>query len=218
MKSQPLFFPGAAMAIAGNPSQWADFFPDWLLPNLLLVIVDSWRQFPKPASDDREVPITRRFLRVLRQNQELRRLPFTIDREIWLDNSADQNARIDLRFMHGYRYAVYLAFECKRLNVSFPSGKRSGADEYVLRGMARFVTQQYSAGLRDGGMIGYVMDGNCDGAIGAIEAILKQHLRTLATSDTRLRRSAILRDNPLARETEHTLPHGIFTIHHLFLP
>ena len=55
---------------------------------------------------------------------------------------------------------LYLAYECKRLNVRGSGGPRSQATEYVKDGVARFVTEQYSAGLPLGCMLGYVEDGD----------------------------------------------------------
>lgn len=54
---------------------------------------------------------------------------------------------------------VYLAYECKRLNVRVSAGTRSRATEYVQNGVHRFVTGQYAAGLPFGCMLGYVHDG-----------------------------------------------------------
>lgn len=54
---------------------------------------------------------------------------------------------------------VYVAYECKRLNVRVTAGTRSRATEYVQNGVHRFVTGQYAAGLPFGCMLGYVHDG-----------------------------------------------------------
>lgn len=55
---------------------------------------------------------------------------------------------------------TYLAYECKRLNVSNGQTTASLATLYVKDGMTRFVTEQYAEGMPVGGMLGYVMDGN----------------------------------------------------------
>jgi len=57
---------------------------------------------------------------------------------------------------------IYLACECKRLNVSYKTKVRALANEYVNEGLMRFVTGQYSNGLPLAMMLGYVMDAKTD--------------------------------------------------------
>ena len=57
----------------------------------------------------------------------------------------------------------YLAYECKRLNVTRRDGTyRALAQEYVDEGVMRYVTEQYAEDLPTGCMFGYVMDGDLD--------------------------------------------------------
>lgn len=207
------------MAISGSPTQWADFFPEELIPDVFILVVSSWDEVDKPPTDEHEVSITERFLPVLRRNRGLRELPFVVDREIWLDDEgAEEHARLDLRFLHGYREDVYLALECKRLNVTYDSGFRSKASEYVHKGMRRFVDQKYARGLRHGGMIGYVMDGNVEAAVSAIEAQLAKHRKVLLLPVPRLRLSSLVPGKRNIRETVHHRKRTVFCLHHLFLP
>lgn len=53
---------------------------------------------------------------------------------------------------------VYLACECKRLNVPYASGTRGLVGPYVDDGLMRFVSGQYSNGLPLAMMLGYVMN------------------------------------------------------------
>lgn len=55
---------------------------------------------------------------------------------------------------------VYLAYECKRLNVPYRTGVQSLCVPYVEEGLMRFVTGQYANSLPMAMMIGYVMNGN----------------------------------------------------------
>ena len=74
----------------------------------------------------------------------------------------------------GYDRSIYLAYECKKLNVRHTDGiRRSQADRYVGKdGMMRFVTEKYAKDLPIGCMLGYVMDGDlqwaCEKVIAAI--------------------------------------------------
>lgn len=68
--------------------------------------------------------------------------------------------KIDLAVLLDWERERYLAYECKRLNVT-RGGKRSSlAMEYVANGMMRFMTEQYAEQLPVGCMLGYVMDGD----------------------------------------------------------
>lgn len=62
----------------------------------------------------------------------------------------------------GYGRNIYLAYECKRLNVRGADGaRRSQAGDYVGKnGMMRFIEGKYARYLPVGCMLGYVMDGD----------------------------------------------------------
>ena len=61
----------------------------------------------------------------------------------------------------GQDWEHYLAYECKRLNVTGRDGaRRSLARQYINDGVVRFVTEQYAGNLPTGCMFGYVMDGD----------------------------------------------------------
>lgn len=67
-------------------------------------------------------------------------------------------SKIDFVLTIGDDEEVYLACECKRLNVPYKAKTRALAHEYVRDGLTRFVTGQYSNGLPLAMMLGYVMD------------------------------------------------------------
>lgn len=69
-------------------------------------------------------------------------------------------SKIDFVLTIGDDEDVYLACECKRLNVPYKTKTRALAHEYVRDGLTRFVTGQYANGLPLAMMIGYVMDAN----------------------------------------------------------
>ena len=74
----------------------------------------------------------------------------------------------------------YLAYECKRLNVTRSGSTRSLATQYVLEGVTRFVSQQYAADLPLGCMLGYVMDGNVKTARRKVRAAMAGHCKDVA--------------------------------------
>ena len=65
---------------------------------------------------------------------------------------------------------TYLAYECKRLNERRDDGRRSLARKYVMNGLSRFVTGQYSENLPVGCMLGYVLDGDVVYAASSVRA------------------------------------------------
>jgi hypothetical protein len=68
------------------------------------------------------------------------------------------SGKIDFVLTIGDDEDVYLACECKRLNVPYKTKIRALAHEYVRDGLTRFVTGQYANGLPLAMMLGYVMD------------------------------------------------------------
>jgi hypothetical protein len=209
------------MVIIGDSSPWADTFPDYLIPQILDLVVSAWEVFSKPKIDDHEVPITKRFRATLRQQKKLVRLPVMIDREVPEDDleSGTEKGRIDLRFTAGCREDVYFSFECKRLNVISKDGKReSKAKDYVVDGMMRYITSQYASELICGGMIGYIMNGDSKTAIKAVDSQVNKLCKELRISPpSGLCQSSLIPNHPQIKETTHILPRQ-FVIHHVFLP
>lgn len=209
--------------LVGDPELWSDTFPAELVPRVLDLITDTWTTFDKPGPADLEVPTTRRFKHALKQAKDFSRLPVRLERESAEDDSqtGEELGRIDLKFLPAVsaREEVYLAFECKRLNVAANGGRRSLAPEYVTEGMMRFVTGQYAGAVQHGGMIGYVLDGRRDDAIGLVGQNIASRATELGMNSpagldpSRLRPAA---DH--VRETNHALRLSRpLTLHHVFL-
>jgi hypothetical protein len=68
-------------------------------------------------------------------------------------------------------------------------------------------------------MIGYVLDGESDGVIGAVgQNIASRRTELRMSASASLERSALHPDNPLSRQTDHALSvQRQFRIHHIFL-
>ncbi len=207
------------MATDGNLNVWASTFPVSLVPQIIRLVLDSWKNFK--TSQTGEVIITQEFFVVLDSNQEASKLPFLIDLEIILPNKTGtkQQGRLDLRFIHGYSRKVYFSIECKRLRFNFPSGFDSLANKYVTEGMFRYFNGQYAPGLDKGGMLGYVMDGNVTEAVKDVtKAINNKRSAMYMSPDKTLCNSSILSSRQV-KETIHNYgPTGQFAIYHIFLP
>lgn len=207
----------------GDVDAWAEVFPDELVPKIVDLVWDTWVAFPKPDRDEREVPITRRFKCALKRAKDYIRLPVRIEREPAEDDpETDQElGRIDMKFSPAGSALeqVYFAFECKRLNATENGTSRPRASEYVAEGMLRFVTGQYAGAMRNGGMIGYVLDGDCVNAIRLVGQNVVGNRSTLCMpADGTLGVSSLRGGNALIRETAHNLGRDEqFRLHHLFL-
>lgn len=210
------------MAFGGETAEWSDLFPDGLIPEVLKAILKCWDLVPRQLPNEHEVPITRRLREELRKEKNCRRLPFTV----WPESSetdpitGKEVGRIDLRFLHGHREEVYLAFECKRLRIRGSGGGiQSNTSDYVGEdGMMRHLSGKYSSGLKDSGMIGYVMDGKVSEAKQAIrQALVKGAQRLWLLSGTGLEPSSCLAMDLRLAETQHECPDRLLRMHHVFL-
>jgi hypothetical protein len=83
--------------------------------------------------------------------------------------------KIDLAVLLDWERERYVAYECKRLNVTHNGNRSSLATTYVKDGMMRFMTEQYAEGLPVGCMLGYVLDGDVPFAVGRLHKAIKGH-------------------------------------------
>lgn len=210
------------MAIAGVPEEWVDLI-DPMVPVILNLVIESWEELPPPASDETEDNITMALCRALKQSRTARGLMFQIHTQlVELDPMPGEDlGRLDIAFVPLVpREDIYFCLESKRLNVVKDGQRRAYASEYVTKGMLRFVSGQYAKCVRHGGMLGYVLDGNVDGARENVQANIQQHYSALCMEKPgALEPSAALPDRPGARETTHKRAHEshLFRIHHLFV-
>jgi hypothetical protein len=209
--------------MVGDPRLWQLLFPDALIPQILDLVWETWQRFDKPAEDEREVSITRRFKRALKQEKDYRLLPLRIEREPAEDDpvTGDALGRIDLKLYpaESALEEVYFAFECKRLYARVSGAVRALASEYVSEGMMRFVEGRYASRMQNGGMIGYVLDGNSERARRQVAAaVAASAAKLLLTPGTGLDASLLRPANADILLTSHVGPRaGGFRLHHVFL-
>lgn len=209
---------------SGNSREWKkDLFPEEFIPDILELIIVSWKTFKKPDRFDHEVPISKAFREKIRVEKNLRDdLPFHIWRELpTVNTQSKDDGRIDICFVFTgtLREDIYFAFECKRLRIPYASGLDTNNSDYVGdQGMMCFVTGKYSESVMNAGMIGYVMDGKTEEAIISLEKLIKSKIADLRlVKDTGLELSSIITGSKNVRETRHNLIERNFTIHHIFL-
>ena len=186
------------MNSVGTPDDWIDLI-DSLVPDILKLIISTWEQMPAPGGDALEDPTTEDLSRWLRRNRDASLLPFQIHVqmvELGADAGDDQG-RMDIVFLPLVpREDIYFCLECKRLNVVHEKTVRSYASEYLTFGMTRFIEGKYAAQVRNGGMLGYVLDDNVAKAIQNVSRLIKKrHEQLRMQSPGEMTRSSILPDD-----------------------
>lgn len=210
------------MNIIGTPDEWVNLI-DTLVPDVLGLILSTWKTMPPLEPDAREDPTTEDLCRRLRQNRDSSSLPFRIDIQmVELEPQAGEDqGRMDIAFSPPVpREDIYFCLECKRLNVAQNDGSiRPYTAEYIQHGMFRFTRGQYSKKVRHGGMLAYVLDGNVTKAMENVSSIIKKKFKELGmTAPGEMTVSSTRPSECGLRETNHSRRHSLelFRIHHLF--
>ena len=161
--------------LVGDPQKWTARFRTLDVRFLERVIAVWPRCLATLPGNPDEDTITINLVAVLSNDLEARRLfhhlayqhePFGYKD----DGRAYSKGKIDMALLLDRERERYLAYECKRLNVTLNGALRSLATPYVKDGVARFVTEKYAANLPLGCMLGYVMDGNVTTARAKVQA------------------------------------------------
>jgi hypothetical protein len=100
------------------------------------------------------------------------------------DESVHLSSNVDFVLTIGDSEDVYLACECKRLNVTYKSGMRGLVGEYVDDGLMRFISGQYSNGLPLAMMLGYVMNARLDRARRGLRRAMTARTTTINLKST----------------------------------
>ena len=129
-------------------------------------VVSVWQQClaelcAQPLEDD----ITMKLVKVLRKDAEIASEFYLIayqhvPLEELVGGTVKSLGAVDMAVILSQDQDIYLAYECKRLNVVYDGGRQSLASRYVRCGLMRFVENRYSQNLPVGCMLGYVMDGD----------------------------------------------------------
>ena len=136
-----------------------------------------WRQaIAHLPPSSREDEITKALVDKLSTDAEARST-FYVDYQFY----TTVTLHVDMAAIVNHDRTMYLAYECKRLNVTGADGaRRSQASAYVGDdGVMCFVTEKYAEGLPIGCMIGYVMDGDLDSAYSRIRAVMTKERRAV---------------------------------------
>ena len=207
----------------GVPDDWLDLIAS-LVPEILQLVWSTWQTMPRLARNALEDPTTEDLCRRLRNSRSAAELPLRIDiqmTELGKSATADQG-RMDIVFSPLLpTEQIYFCLECKRLNVMKSGSTRSYATEYVVHGMARFITGKYAPRVQQGGMLGYVLDGDVEGAMHRVSLAIRARWDELGMRSPGLMLACSIRKgDPMARETRHCrgAAKRDFVIHHVFVP
>lgn len=214
------------MSIKGAGDKWAGVIEDQA-PEILKLVIAAWKRIPPGEPDEKEDDITKRLCLALQRSRTARKLMFYVHPQVVEMNpeTGEEFGRMDIAFYPMNqawvpRENIYFCLECKRLNVIKNGEPRGYWSEYVILGMGRFVSGQYSRAVRHGAMIGYVRDGDVASAINHIEQNIKGRCKELAmNASDGFVANKFLPGIATAKETHHRRPRDqyVFRLHHLFM-
>lgn len=171
--------------LEGSPSAWLENFRN-LGEQMSVAIEAAWPLCirplqPKKDSFTHEDHVTEHLVNALRRTKKV---PGRIIYQYVLlvedtEGNVSLTSSIDFVLTVGDDEGVYLAYECKRLNVPYPKGVKNLCVPYVEDGLMRFVTGQYSNGLPMAMMIGYVMNGDNGRARQGLRRVMEKRKATI---------------------------------------
>ncbi|MBA4368851.1 MAG: hypothetical protein C0403_14585 [Desulfobacterium sp.] len=198
-------------------------FPKGYIPVILVSIFQAGETLRKKTLNEIENRLTRRLCIKMNQLPIFRDGPLSLHpQQELLSSDPDEDmpeGYIDILVSCGNGGSeVYFAIEAKRLRVRSTKGKMdAGNDDYVNKGMMRFVTGQYAPFMMTGAMLGYVYDGDIKNACSGISGYVDSKKRELKIMPPeKLIKSSMSRDNDIY-ETRHDLQNRVFTLYHIFL-
>jgi len=196
--------------LAGNSASWGKRLIT-LEERFLNRVAVSWPECmallePQPEEDQ----ITMNLVSLLMKDQIVRQICHYVEYQFepfgyTIDGTAFSKGKIDMAVKLDQEREWYLAYECKRLNVVYGTGRQSLATPYVKEGMARYITEQYAEHMPVGGMLGYVLDADIVFASKRVTAAITKHGAMNLLSGP----SALSAVNGVRRfTTTHSRPHG----------
>lgn len=132
------------------------------------------------GSQPDEDTITINLVELLSKDSVIRRICHWVEYQFepfgTLPNGAKfSKGKIDIAVLLDWERERYVAYECKRLNVTQGGRRNSLATRYVTQGMMRFMTEQYAEALPVGCMLGYVLDGDLAFASSQVASAITGH-------------------------------------------
>lgn len=174
--------------IQGNADRWRDTMLD-IDEDFLVAVLSVWGKCRAGfGTDSHEDRISENLVLLLKRRRR-GRIPYRViyqpsEVEAGDDGRAVVTGRHDLHLVFDLSDDdASLIYECKRLNVVKDGKRKTLATEYVQDGMMRFVRCQYAPRVRQGGMLGYVMDGELGVAATKLDVAIEHHRGSLKLMD-----------------------------------
>ncbi len=207
--------------LAGSPDEWLAHFRG-LGEQMSEAIEAAWPICIGPLQAKKgamthEDHITKHLVKALRRTKKTPgRIEYQHDL-LFEDayGNVSQPSSIDFVLTVGADEDVYLAYECKLLNVSYGARVRNLCVPYVEEGLMRFVSGQYSNGLPMAMMIGYVMNGNNATARRGLRRVMKLRTTALRLTAEQDRHSTAGRSTRFMSTHECGPGHNMHVEHHL---
>lgn len=147
---------------------------------------------------------------------ELRLKDYLFDREVPEDKTLGRTD-IKIQTLNTFQdTAAYFIIECKRLDTKSKNRKKGLNNEYVEKGIVRFVSGKYSSHYKVNGMIGFVVEAmDIAENVDAISTLLKDKLKTNQGLDYH----ELVSDFEFSYRSTHNLVNGEteIAIYHLML-
>ena len=207
---------------------WIPLFPEDEVPFILESVLRCSAILRKKHDTEREDQLSNRLRWLIRRDVVFRQSGMIVDREapVFDDSSVSENpiGRIDFRFLSALRQTDadwHFVVEAKRLHVTFKKARwKSLVSEYTTgpQGMMCFIDRRYARELTEGAMLGYVFDGKTTKARDSVSAsIAANPVKLKCVTASRVVPSKLSLAHPDISATIHNLPHGLFTVYHLFV-
>lgn len=165
----------------GDLSQWIKNFES-VEQKFTAKLVSKWPECRnKLNSRSEEDDITNNLIQILWKDPDVRRLGYIEAQYVPLIPTGNKGAvtatgYIDIALIIDDDRDMYIAYECKRLNVMHKGKRSSLATPYVKEGLYRFLQAQYSQTLPIACMLGYVMDGQVQYALNKVLTSIMIHV------------------------------------------
>jgi hypothetical protein len=211
--------------VVANHTNAGGWLPNGFVGELLPFVLNTWSSFELPIRIVEEPNITALFKKRLKKRikDDPENDWFVMLETSDYDDLGVEISRTDIRVLPPGKKDEDYAFvlECKRLNITHPSGKFArNAGKYTDDGMMRFVNGVYSRGLREGGMMGFVMDSDIPAARQAIlNAISTREEKLKLRTGSGYLPCALLPAKSAHGETQHVFGKSrTFVLYHLLVP
>ncbi|MEI3648410.1 MAG: hypothetical protein V6D39_00180 [Dolichospermum lemmermannii FEM_B0920] len=128
-------------------------------------------------------------------------------------NSPKPEGRIDIKIIYNFNENEYFGIECKRVT----SKNKKLAEDYIKKGIMRFVNGKYSPGHDYAAMLGFVIDGKVNDCIDLICDRLNKYKNDICLKEDWVDEQSFGTTQNIYRTSHLQNGQNIMSILHLFL-